>query len=453
MTSPKYEEDTILQGKVFSPLVRFAIPLMLSILLQTLYGAVDLIVVGKFGDTTGVSAVANGSQIMQSVTEVIAGLTVGITVLVGRFIGARDEEGAADIVSGMIRLFLIIGLITTAVIVIPAPLIVRLMKVPAEAADKSVAYIRICGSGFLFITAFNVISGLFRGIGNSHSPLLFMAIACVTNIVGDLLLCGVFKLDVAGAAAATVFAQAVSVGFSIYKIKKDGLPFKINKIDLRRAKSSSINILKVGGPVSLENLLIGFSFLIIIAIVNSLGLAASASIGISEKLFTFLALVPLSFMYALAAFVAQNVGAKQEERAIRGLRVAMLVSFVYGVLMFCLTFFKGDFLASIFENDPAVIIAAKSYLRGISAEYLLVPLVLCFLGYFNGVGKTTFVMLQGLISSFAVRIPLSYFLSRIPDASLSTIGLAVPLSTFSSLLMCGGYYIFVRRKRLEIGEL
>ena len=446
-------EDTILQGRIFAPLLKFAIPLMLAILLQALYGAVDMIVVGKFGDTASVSAVSNGSQIMITITEIVVGLTMGVTVLIGRFVGAKDDESAARTVGGMIKLFAVVGLVISVFMALMADEIVLIMKVPEEAVDKTIAYVRICGSGMVFITAFNVISGLFRGLGNSKSPLLFITIACVVNILGDLLLCGVFRMDTTGAAIATVFAQAVSVVFSIYKIKKDGLPFRLEKRHLKKTKSAQMNIVKIGTPVAMQDFLTSVSFLILMAIINKIGLVASASIGISERLFIFLALVPISFMYALSAFVAQNVGAKQEDRAIKGLRAGMITSFAFGVVMAVLTFFAGNFLARLFEDDPVVIASAWSYMRGTAAEYVVVPFVFCFLGYFNGIGKTTFVMLEGIIASFVVRIPLCYFLSRLPDTSLFIIGLAVPISTASSILMCVVYYIFVRKKRLAMYEL
>jgi len=446
-------KDTILHGKVFAPLLKFAIPLMLTILLQALYGAVDMIVVGKFGDTSSVSAVSNGSQIMITITEIVVGLTMGVTVLIGRFVGANDDENAAKTVGGMIKLFFVVGLLISVFMAVFTDEIVDLMKVPAEAVEKTIAYVRICGAGMIFITAFNVISGLFRGLGNSKSPLLFITIACVINIFGDLLLCGVFKMDTSGAAIATVFAQAVSVAFSIYKMKKDGLPFRVKKRHLTKTSSAQKNIIKVGAPVALQDFLTSVSFLVIMAIINKIGLVASASVGISERLFIFLALVPISFMYALSAFVAQNVGAKQEDRAIKGLRVGMITSFAFGIVMAVLTYFAGDFLARIFEDDSVVIASAWSYMRGTAAEFMVVPFVFCFLGYFNGIGKTTFVMIEGLIASFVVRIPLCYFLSTRPATNLFLIGLAVPISTVSSILMCVGYYIFVRKKRLAMHEL
>lgn len=444
-------KDTILEGRIFAPLLKFAIPLMLSILLQALYGAVDLIVVGKFGDTAGVAAVSNGSQIMLTVSEIVTGLTMGVTVLVGRYVGAKDYDSAARTIGGMIKVFLTVGLVLAVFLVTFAPQIVMLMSVPAEAVDKTIDYIRICGGGMVFIASFNVISGLFRGLGNSKSPLLFMTIACVVNILGDLLLCGVFKLDAAGAAMATVFAQAVSVAFSIYKIRGDALPFKLKKEHLIHSKGFALRILSVGTPVALQDFLVSFSFLIIMAIINGISLVASASIGIAEKLFVFLALVPISFMYALSAFVAQNVGAKQEQRAIKGMRAGMIASFGFGLVMGLLTFFEGSFLASFFvDNDPLVIASTQSYLRGVAGEYLVLPFIFCFLGYFNGIGKTKFVLIEGLLSSFLVRIPLCFLFSRLPGAELFTIGLSVPISSVASLLMCAGYYVFVRKKRLSM---
>jgi putative MATE family efflux protein len=452
-------ENTILKGKIFEPLIKFAFPLMLSILLQALYGAVDLIVVGYFGNTSSVSAVSNGSQIMQTVNEVITGLTMGVTVLVGQFVGARDEEKAADTIGGMIKLFTAAAILLTVLMVVFTDKIAVVMQIPPEAMPKAVAYIRICSAGLIFTVAFNAISGLFRGLGNSKSPLLFIAIACGVNIVGDVLLCGVFKLDAAGAAIATVFAQAVSVAFSVNQIRKGKLPFKFGRKNLINTKGLSLRILKIGGPVAVQDFLVSISFLIIISIVNTFGidaearLVSSASIGISEKLFLFLALVPVSFMYALSAFVAQNVGAKQEKRALKAMEVAMAVSLGFGFAMAILTYFGGNILAGFFDQNPVVIAATHSYMRGSCAEYIMLPFVFCFLGYFNGIGKTNFVLAEGIISSFAFRIPLCYFLSRLPNATLFTIGLSVPLSGISSLLMCLGYFIFIRRRRLLLHEI
>lgn len=444
--------DTILRGRLFPPLIKFTLPLMLAILIQALYGAVDLMVIGQFGSTAGVAAVSNGSQIMHTVTGVITGLTMGVTVLVGNCIGADDKKGAGDIVGGMIALFVIAAAVLMAVMLFFAEQIAVLMQVPEEAVEGTVSYLRICGTGLIFIVAFNAISGLFRGVGDSRSPLLFITIACFINVLGDLLLIGVFKLDVAGAAIATVFAQAVSVVFSVVKISRGALPFPVKKENFTRPFPVAGKIFKVGAPIAMQELLVSISFLIIMAIINSISLTASAAIGIAEKMFLFLSIVPMSFTSSLSAFVAQNIGAKQEPRALQAVKLASAISFVIGIGMAALTYFGGDILASTFEKDPQVIAATHEYLRGAGAEYMIIPITFCLLGYFNGIGKTGFVMMEGLLSSFLVRIPLSFYFSRLPDTNLFTIALAVPISAIFSLVLTGTYFAVTMRKRKRLPD-
>jgi len=451
MTNNPGTKDTILEGRIFPPLIKFTLPLMLALLIQALYGAVDMMVVGKFGSTAGVSAVANGTQIMHTVTGAITGLSMGVTVLVGNRVGAGDSRGAGNIIGGMAVLFSIAAAVFMVVLLALAGPVAELMQVPSEAVVGTVQYLRICGIGTIFIVGFNCISSLFRGVGNSRSPLLFITIACVVNIIGDIVLVGFLKMDVAGAAIATVFAQAVSVVFSVAKIRRGVLPFPVGKENFQRSFHTAGEILKVGAPIAMQELLVSISFLIIMAILNSMGLVASAAIGIGEKLFVFMAIVPMSFTSSLSAFVAQNMGARQEERALKALKMAMCLSFGIGVCMSALTILGGDLLASIFENDPIVISAAHEYLKGAGWEYMVIALTFCLLGYFNGIGKTGFVMMEGLLSSFLVRIPLSFIFSRLPDTNLFTIALAVPVSAVFSLVISAAYFVYVRKKRAVRG--
>lgn len=440
------ENKSFLEGKILPSLIKFALPLVLSLILQALYGAVDLMVVGKFGSTASVSAVATSSQVMHAITGIIIGLTTGVTVLIGQAIGAKEPQKCTHIINGMVKLLAIIIAILTILLVVFAEQIAHFMNIPADAFDSSVIYLRICGIGTIFIALYNAISGIYRGVGNSASPLLFIFIACIINIIGDLVLVGIFKLDAAGAAIATVLAQAVSVIFSLFYMKKGKLPFAIN---LRMIKSTNSvrQIVKVGLPIATQDFLTSVSFLIITSIVNELGVVASASLGITEKLFIFLALIPLAFMSALSAFVAQNIGAGKYDRAKKSLALASAISFGFGVLMFLLTFFAGDKLAMIFENNPLVIKATANYFKSCSFEQLFVAILFCFSGFFNGCGKTTFVMAQGLATSFLVRIPLSYFLSRLENTSMLLIGIAVPASAFVGLILSIIYFIYLERKK------
>lgn len=281
----------------------------------------------------------------------------------------------------------------------------------------------------------NGISGIFRGLGNSKSPLLFVFIACIVNVFLDLLLVGVFHMDAAGAALATVAAQACSVLFSVLYIRRRPLPFSLTRESFR-ARGCVLRITALGAPIALQDFLVNISFLMITSIVNRLGVAEAAGIGISEKLFVFLSIIPMAFMSALSTFVAQNMGAGQPVRARNSLLIARRISVVFGAGIFLLTFFGGGLLAAIFENDPEVIAATAAYLKGSSLEYLLTPAIFCTLGYFNGMERTPFVMIQGLASAFLVRVPLSYLLSLMPGAGMLVISLAVPISAVVNLLAC-----------------
>lgn len=443
------KENTILKGGILSPLIKFTIPMLLATLLQGLYGAVDLIVVGKYCSTSSVAAVSNGSQVIFTVTAIVIGLTMGATVVVGRHIGAGDRDAAAKTVAATAKLFSLLAIaLSLALLLLTVP-ITRALKVPEAAVEQTVAYLRICSVGMLFVVPFNAVSGLFRGTGDSKSPLVFMAIACAVNIVLDLVLVGIFKLDAAGAAIATVFAQAVSVVFSLIKIKRGGLKFRVSKESFRDTSKIERQLIEVGGPIALESGLVSLSFLLIMGIFNRLGLIASASYGIAEKLYLFLSIVPASFLSSLSAFVAQNEGAKQGKRAVEALKIAMALSFCFGIGIFLLTFFRGDLLARFFTNETAVIAQCKEYLRGVSVEYLIISINYCFLGYFNGIGSTRFVMAVGLITTFLVRIPLSYYLSSLPGTNMFTIALAVPAAAAVSLVLCSLYFVYVRKRRLS----
>ncbi len=439
-------KNTFLNGKILPPLIKFALPLMLSQFLQALYGAVDLIVVGKYSTTADFSAVATGSQLMQGITGIIIGLTTGVTVLIGQAIGAKNSKRAGEITAEMIKLLTAVSLIFFVLLTAFAPNLLDLLKIPHEAKSAGVDYVRICTAGIVFISAYNAISGLFRGVGNSKMPLVFITVACVVNIICDLIFVGKFQMGAAGAAVATVIAQAVSVVFSVIYISRGGLPFKVKKESFNK-NGSVTNILRTGVPIALQDFLTKVSFLILTAILNSLGLIASASIGISEKLFVFLSIIPISFMSALSAFVAQNIGAGKPERARKALKISILISFIFGVLIFILTFFFPEILATIFEKNPEVIMSAARYQRGCAAEHLFISIYFCLIGYFNGLNKTTFVMIEGIVTSFAVRIPLSYILSRGENPDLFNIGLAVPITAIVTLIMCVGYYFYINKAK------
>lgn len=307
-------------------------------------------------------------------------------------------------------------------------------------------YVRICGLGSVFIVAYNVLGSVFRGIGDSKTPLFTVTIACVVNIAGDLLFVAGFGMGAAGAALATVAAQAVSVLISLLVIRKRQLPFDFSREDLRFHRQLIGTELRIGVPVALQELLVGISFLVIQTIVNTFGVVPSAGVGVAEKVCTFIMLVPSAYMQSMSAFVAQNLGAGRRDRADRALCYGMATSFAAGAAMGVLAFFHGNLLAGFFSRDAAVILAAHSYLKAYAVDCLLTPFLFCFVGYYNGCEKTLFVMLQGIIGAFFVRIPVAYLISRIPGTSLFQLGLATPASSVVQIVLCLIMFVILKKR-------
>ena len=370
------------QGKILGPLLSFAMPVLFALFLQAMYGAVDLLVVGKFGTSADVSAVSTGSQIMMTITHLLSGLSMGTTIFLGQKLGEGKAEQGGKIIGASIWLFAVIGLVFTVLVPLGAGVLADTMNAPAEAFDLTVDYIRICGFGIIVIIAYNLIGSIFRGMGDSKTPLITVLIACICNIIGDLLLVAVFKMGTAGAAIATVFAQFVSVVISVALIRKQKLPFTFKQKYIRPERDVCKKVVVLGLPIALQDLLVGMSFLIILAIVNDLGLVASAGVGVAEKVCAFIMLVPSAYMQSMSAFVAQNIGAGKEKRARETLWCGILSSAAVGVVMFWAAFFDGDALSVVFVEDPAVVAASAEYLKSYAIDCLLTSFLFCFFGIF-----------------------------------------------------------------------
>ena len=443
------------QGPILPALLKFALPVLLALLLQAMYGAVDLQVVGRFGTAADISAVSTGSQIMQTITVVITGLAMGVTVLLGQKIGEGKPEEGGRAVGGGICLFSVVTLIVTVTMLLMAPRMSALMQAPADAFADTVVYVRICSAGAVFIVAYNILGSIFRGLGDSQMPLITVSIACVFNIAGDLLMVGGLGMGVAGAAIATVFAQAVSVLLSLLIIRRRQLPFTLTKQDIRFEKSVIRQILKLGIPVAFQDLLVSLSFLAIIAIANAMGTIASAGVGVAEKLCAFVMLVPSAYMQSMSAFVAQNVGAGREDRSQKALLCGIVSSLAAGLVMGWAAFFHGDLLAGLFAEDTAVIGAAWEYLKAYAIDCLLTSFLFCFVGYFNGHGQTVFVMVQGFVGALGVRMPVAFVMGRMWPGCLFHLGLSSPASTVVQILRCGVWFLRQNRQmseRLSAGD-
>lgn len=449
-------KNAFTEGPILAPLVKFTIPIMLALFLQAMYGAVDLMVVGQFaGDAGNVAAVSTGSTMMNLPMMIIFGLTMGATVLIGRKIGEKSYEEAGEIVGASVALFAVVAIVFTVLMLIFCPQFVSIMQVPPEAVQATKEYVNICACGTIFIVAYNVLSGIFRGLGNSTLPLIFVAIACVVNIVGDLLLVAVFDLKAAGAAYATVAAQAVSVILSLVIIKRTKLPFHFKRSYIRFDRNHIVQILKLGCPIALQDTLTNVSFLVVNAVINNMGVIFSAGYGIAQKVTSFILLIPSAFGSSMSAFVAQNIGARKPHRARRALFYGMGMALCVGIFMFILSFFFGNILSMVFNRDADVVSASAQYLKGFSFDCLFVCVLFCFTGYFNGCGRTVFVMVQGLIGALLVRMPVAILMSSRPNPTLFSIGLATPLASLTSIILCVLYYRlspWSRESRREIGE-
>ncbi len=434
------------QGSILKKLVAFMMPVLGALILQAAYGAVDLLVVGRYGSTSGLSGVSTGSQVLNLVTFVVTQLAMGITVLIGRYLGEKRPEQIGSVIGGSAVVFAGISIVLFILMVGFAHPISVLMQAPEEAVTLTSSYVRICGSGIFFIVAYNVLSAIFRGMGDSKSPLLFVLVACIINIIGDLALVAGLHMDAAGAAIATVAAQGCSVVFAIVILLKKNLPFSITKKDFRWNVQCN-RFLKIGLPLALQELLTQISFLALCAFVNRLGLEASSGYGVACKIVNFAMLVPSALMQSMASFVSQNVGAGKTKRAKHTLYTGIGVGLAVGCVVFILVMFKGDLLAGFFTTDVAVVQRAFEYLKGFAAETLMTAILFSLIGYFNGNNKTVWVMTQGLIQTLLVRLPFAYVMSIQPNASLTMIGLAAPVSTTVGVIMSVIYYICINRKK------
>ena len=433
------------QGSILKKLSLFMPPILGALILQAAYGAVDLLVVGQFGSTAGLPAVSIGSQVLNLVTFVVTQLAMGVTVLIARYIGEKREKEIGAVLGGAAVVFTILAGCLFVLLVLFARPISVLMQAPQEALALTASYVRICGCGILFIVAYNVLSAVFRGLGDSRSPLLFVLVACLVNVAGDLVLVAGLHLDAAGAALATVLAQAVSVVCALAILRRKKLPFTFRKSDVRLNEQCR-RFLAIGLPLALQEFLTQLSFLALCAFVNRLGLAASSGYGVASKIVSFVMLVPSALMQSMASFVAQNIGAGNVKRAKKSMLTGIAVGVAFGIVMFALVLRKGDVLAGLFSTDAEVVRRGFEYLRGFAPETIVTAVLFSMVGYFNGSNQTLWVMIQGLIQTLLVRLPLAYYMSIQPNASLTKIGISAPVATVVGIVLNIGFFLYLNRR-------
>lgn len=438
--------NDLTSGSVLKNMLRFSLPYLLSFFLQTLYGMADLFIIGQFEKVAATTAVSVGSQIMHMLTVMIVGLAMGATVTIGRYVGAKDGKSVSESIGNTVTLFMGLSVVLTAVLLICNSGIVSVMQTPAEAAEGTKAYLTVCFIGIPFITAYNIISSIFRGLGDSKSPMYFIAIACAANIGLDYLFIGAFSLGPVGAALGTTVSQAISVVISLVFILKKKTDFSLEKEDFRPKKKNMGEILKIGIPVCLQDGFIQISFIIITIIANLRGLTDAAAVGIVEKIIGFVFLVPSSLLSTVSAFGAQNIGANRYDRAKLSLKYAIFIATGFGLCMAVLVQFIAEPLVGLFTPDAAVAVAGGPYLHGYILDCMLAGIHFSFSGYFCACGKSGLSFLHNVIAIVVARVPGAYLMSNMFPETLFPMGLATAVGSLVSVIVCVIAYFACCRK-------
>ena len=437
-------EQNLTEGSVAKTIFQFSLPYLLSYFLQTLYGMADLFIIGQYSGVESTTAVAVGSQVMHMLTVMIVGLSMGGIVMIGRAVGAKDQKQAAKSVGNAVTLFMTLaGILTLSLLLLVDP-VVRVMSTPAEAVQGTRAYLIICFLGIPFITAYNVISSIFRGMGDSKSPMYFIAVACAANILLDYVFIGGMDLGPSGAALGTISAQIISVIVSLFLVRKK---IRLTKGDLKPEKKTVLDILKIGVPVCLQDGFIQVSFIVITIIANQRGLNDAAAVGIVEKLIGILFLVPSSMLQTVSVLCAQNIGAGKHDRARKTLWYSSFITVVWGVFAIVLMYARSEEIIGLFSNSKEAVLLGCEYMKSYVWDCMIAGLHFCFSGYFCAYGLSGISFLHNAISIVAVRIPFSYLASVKYPATLFPMGMASPAGSFLSVLIC-----VVADRMLKLGQ-
>ncbi len=443
-------EKNLATGSVFKNVILFSLPYLLSYFLQTLYGMADLLIIGQFDSVAGTTAVSIGSQVMHMLTVMIVGLAMGTTVSIGQAVGANNRKQAAKDVGNTVTLFMAVSIILTMILLALRYTIVSAMSTPSEAVKGTVAYLTVCFIGIPFITAYNIISSIFRGMGDSKSPMYFIAVACVVNIGLDYLFMGAFKLGPVGAALGTTVSQAISVIVALLVIIRRK-SIVLQKNDLKPSKPIISKILKIGVPIALQDGLIQIAFIVITIIANKRGLNDAAAVGIVEKVISFLFLVPSSMLSTVSALGAQNIGARKPERAIQTLKYAIMLAAGFGVIVSIIIQFTAEPIVALFTNQDTangiqVVRLGGQYLRGYIFDCIFAGIHFSFSGYFCACGKSGLSFLHNIISITLVRIPGVYLTSKMFSQTLFPMGLATAAGSLLSVIICIAAFAIIVRK-------
>ena len=445
-------ERNLTTGSVFKNVIIFSLPYLLSYFLQTLYGMADLFIIGQFEGVASTTAVSIGSQVMHMITVMLVGLAMGTTVSIGQAIGSKDKKRVAEGIGNTVILFMGVALVLMIVLLLLTKPIVTVMSTPQEAVMGTISYLTICFIGIPFITAYNIISAIFRGMGDSKSPMYFITIACVANIVLDYVFIGGLHLGPAGAALGTTCAQVISVMISLVMIIRQREKFSLSRKDFRPNRNVMGQILKIGIPIALQDGFIQVAFMIITIIANQRGLNDAAAVGIVEKIISFLFLIPSSMLSTVSALGAQNIGAGKRQRANETLRYAVMITVGFGIIVgIFMQFFASPVVALFTDASDAsgaeVVRLGGQYLRGYVWDCMFAGIHFSFSGYFCAYNKAIYSFIHNIVSIMLIRIPGTYIASVMFPDTLYPMGLAAPAGSLLSVVICTALYILMQKKQ------
>lgn len=436
------------KGSVVGNILSFSLPYMLAYFLQILYGLADMFVIGQYCGVDSTTAVSNGAQVMYMVTVILIGLAMGTTVLTARSVGAKDAVRTRQIVGNTITMFALLALLLMVVLLLLRGWIVGVMDTPIEAVGGMRQYLTVCFVGIPFIIAYNIIASIFRGLGDSRSPMVFVAVACAFNIALDYLFIGYFRLGAMGAALGTTLSQMVSVVFALCSIRRHHGVLDVHREDLRLRRAVVGQILKIGLPVAMQDGFIQVSFIAITIIANGRGLVDAAAVGIVEKFIGLVFIVPSAMLSTVSAIAAQNIGASQLDRAVRTMRCAMTITTVYGVICAVVLQFIPDLAVGIFTDNAQVLAQGSDYLRGYVWDCIFASIHFCFSGFFTACGYSIISFVHNSISIVTARIPLAWLASRLYPDTLYPMGLATCTGSVVSCVICLVAFWWIRRHQL-----
>ena len=442
-------EKNLTTGSVWKNVISFSLPYLLSYFLQTLYGMADLFITGQFNATDSITVLSIGSQVMHMLTVMIVGLAMGATVNIGQAIGANEQEKAGRTIGNTITLFMAVSLAATALLVGLVKPVVSVMSTPAAAMDGTIQYLTICFIGIPFITAYNIISSIFRGLGDSKSPMYFIAVACAANIALDYLFIGSMGLGAIGAALGTTLSQTISVVVALVVILKRDTGISLKRECLKPQRAIMKPILTVGVPVALQDGFIQIAFILITVIANRRGLDDAAAVGIVEKVISFLFLIPSTMLSTVSALSAQNIGAGKHDRAAQTLRYAVILCVSFGLAVALVIQFAAEPVVALFDKTPAVVHSGGQYLRGYIWDCVFAGVHFSFSGYFCAYGKSGISFLHNALSILLIRIPGAYLMSQLFAGTLLPMGFAAAAGSFLSVVVCLTVFLWLRRKHPE----